>query len=153
MIEISVKLQVYASQDKVWGVISEIDDDPKYWKGIESVRNLSWDHGTIKREVTLFNGNKCNQKIILFPKEGIHVRWIRGPVTGIKDIMLTRNGDATIIEVQISYNLSGAVRLVSRQVLEELRKEAELALQLIKEKVENDAAAKESRLWTDLING
>ena len=155
MIKIDVKLKINASQDMVWDVISKIDNDPKYWKGITSIRKVSKDRNVITREIVLINGTRCYQKVTPFPKEGIHIRWTRGPIVGIKDILLTCNGNVTILEVQMNYKLSGVVRLVPKTVIEELRFEAEQALQLVKEEVEEklDKIKKNEKLWVDLING
>ncbi len=136
MIKIETKMQIVASQEKVWNIISKIDDDPRYWKGITYIRNISKNRNVITREVSLANGSKCNQRITLFPREGIHIRYTGGPMVGIKDILLTGIGNVTIIEVQIDCRLSGVVRLIPKSVLEELQTESEFALQLIKEEAE-----------------
>ncbi|MGI0073439.1 MAG: SRPBCC family protein [Nitrosotalea sp.] len=155
MAEIDVRIQVNAPQEKVWNVISKVDNDPNYWKGITSIRNISKDRNVITREVTLVNGSKSYQKVILFPKEGIHIRFMKGPIIGIKDILLVNNGNVTILEAQLDYKSSGLTRLIPKSILEELQFEAELALQLIKEEVEEKPSRfpKEKRkLWADLIN-
>ena len=155
VIKIDVKLQINTPQEMVWDVISKTDNDPSYWKGITSIRRISKDQNTVTREITLVNGSKCYQKVTLFPKEGIHIRWTRGPLVGIKDILLTCNGNASILEVQMIYKLSGVVRLVPKSILEELRFEAEQALQLIKEEVEKklDKISTDGNLLrVDLIN-
>jgi hypothetical protein len=155
VIKIDVRLQINAPQEMVWNVISKIDDDPRYWSGITSIRKISKDRNVITREVNLINGSKCFQKVTLFQGEGIHIRWTRGPIVGIKDILLTCNGNVTILEVQINYRLSGVVRLVPKSILEELQFEAEQAVQLIKQEVEKKSfnISKENRkLWADLIN-
>ncbi|MGI0073447.1 MAG: SRPBCC family protein [Nitrosotalea sp.] len=138
MIEIDVSLQIDAPQENVWNIISKIDNDPKYWCGISSIRNISKNQDVITRELTLVNGSKCFQKVTLFQREGIHIRWTHGPIVGIKDILLTSNGNVTIVAVQINYRLSGVVRLVPKSILEELQFEAEQALALIKQEVEKN---------------
>jgi hypothetical protein len=145
VIKIDVKLQINAPQEMVWDIISKTENDPKYWKGITSIRKSSKDQNVVTREITLINGSKCHQKVTLFPREGIHIRWTRGPMFGIRDLLLTRNGNVSIIEVQMIYTLSGVVRLVPKSIVEELRFEAEQALQLIKEEAEK----KLDRIYTD----
>jgi uncharacterized membrane protein len=146
VIKIDVRLQINAPQEMVWNVISKIDDDPRYWRGITTVRKISQDRILVKREITLINGTKCYQKVTLFPREGIHIRWTRGPIVGIKDILLTGIGDVTILEVEMNYTLSGVVRLVPKSIIEELRFEAEQALQLIKEEVEKSLTKPQQRM-------
>jgi hypothetical protein len=156
MAEIDVRIKINKPQEKVWNIISKVDNDSNYWKGITSIRNISKDRNVITREVTLVNGTKSYQKVTLFPREGIHIRFTKGPIIGIKDILLVNNGNITILEAQLKYKLSGLTRLVPKNVLEELQFEAELALQLIKDQVEEKPSRfpKEKRkLWSDLING
>ena len=137
VISINVKLQINAPQETVWGIISTIDNDQKYWSRIKSIRNISKNQNHTTRELTTINGSKCFQKITLFHREGIHIRWTRGPMVGIKDIMLTGIGNKTFLNVEINYKLSGVVRIVPKSVLEELQVEAEQALLGIKKEAEN----------------
>ena len=136
MVEVDIMLQVNVPFEKIWNIISKVDNDPNYWKSISCIRNTSRDGNTIIRKVQLSNGSKCQQKITLFPKEGIHVQWMKGPIIGTKDIMLVDNGSTTIIRVQINYKLGKVTRARSTSVLDELQSEAEHALQLIKKQVE-----------------
>lgn len=129
-------LQVNAPFEKMWNIISKVDNDPNYWKSIIRIRNTSRDRNTITREIHLSNGSKCQQKITLFSKEGIHIQWTKGPIVGTKDIMLIDNGSTTIIRIQINYKLGEVAGGGSASVLDELQSEAEHALQLIKKQVE-----------------
>ncbi|MHB8603257.1 MAG: hypothetical protein ACYC9R_11550 [Nitrosotalea sp.] len=145
---------INSTAKKVWSVISAIERDPYFWKGMTRVRNKSRDGNVFTREVILSNSDKCYQKIILFPMEGIHVRWTRGSLTGIKDILLTQVGNQTLLAVEMNYTIKGIAQLRSRYISEELRNEAELALQLIKEDIEKiqPFQSKERKQWADLIH-
>ena len=136
MVEVDIMLQINATFEKVWNIISAVDNDRNYWKEIVRIKNISQDGNVIAREIHLLNGNKCEQRITLFPKEGIHMQWTKGPFSGIKDIMLIDNGSTTIIRVQINYKLERAGNVDSTSVLEELQYEAERALKLIKKEAE-----------------
>lgn len=136
MIEVDIMIQINATFEKIWRIISKVDNDPKYWKGISHIRNISRDGNTIIRKIQLSNGINCQQKITLFPKEGIHIQWTKGPIVGTKDIMLVDNGSTTIIRVQINYKLGEIIRSRSTNILDELQSEAEHALQIIKKQTE-----------------
>ena len=136
MIEITTKIMIDASPNQVWKVISEINKDSEFWKGIMKIRNTSKEGNVINREVTLKNNDKCYQKIILFHMEGIHIRWARGTINGIKDIMITPIGKQTLLKVEMNYKIRGVACLFPRGISEDLLSEAELAMQLIKEEVE-----------------
>lgn len=136
MFEVDVALKVNASLERVWNIISKVDNDRMYWKEISRIKNLTRDRNGLTREAYLANGSKYNQKITFFPKEGIHIRWTRGTVTGVKDIMLIDNGPTTIVRVQINYKHGGAVHIGSTDILKKLRTETESALRLIKREAE-----------------
>lgn len=155
MNEINSKIEINASQEKVWKIISKIDNDPAYWRGITRLRNISKEQNVITRDVFLGGDNKCQQRVILFPKEGIHIKWLRGPITGVKDILLSTRGNMTTLEVQMSYTLSSVVNIFSKNTAKDLQKEVELALELIKEESEGrqqQPALEKRRLWSDLIH-
>jgi len=153
VIEITAKIMINSTVKKVWSVISAIERDPYFWKGMIRVKNKSHDGNVFTREVTLSNSDKCYQKIILFYLEGIHIRWTRGSLIGVKDILVTQIGNQTLLEVQMNYTIKGIAQLRSRHISEELRNEAELALQLIKEEIEKIQSfeIKERKQWVDLI--
>jgi len=144
---------INASIKKVWSVISAIERDPYFWKGMVRVRNTSRNGNVFTREVTLSNSDKCYQKVVLFPMEGIHIKWTRGILVGIKDILITSIGNQTLLEVEMNYTLKGIAQLRSRSISEELRNESELALQLIKEDIEKiqPFQFQERKQWADLV--
>lgn len=133
---IAAKTLVSASANEAWKIISQINNDPQYWKGMMKLRNISKNRNVFVREVILKNGDKCYQKIILFPMDGIHIRWMKGSINGTKDIILTPMGKQTLLQVEMNYKIRGIASLFSREVSEDLRNEAELAIQLIKEELE-----------------
>ena len=155
MVEIIIKLQINAPIEKVWNVISKIDDDPKFWKGTTAIRNLAKNDNVIIREVTIGKVDRCLQTVTLFPKEGIHTRWTKGTITGIKDLMLVPVGNATQLEVALTYKLSGIASFLSGKIAKDLQREADDAVQLIKEKAEgitHDLQMEERKSWADLVN-
>ena len=136
MFEITTKIIINATPSEVWRVVSEIDNDSQFWKGIAKIKNTSKNGNMFNREIILKNSDKCYQKIVLFPMEGIHIRWTEGAINGIKDILITPVGKQTLLHVEMSYKIKGIAGLFPRHISEELLDEAELALQLIKEQVE-----------------
>ena len=65
---IVVQTEINATLEKVWEIISDIDNEPKFWKGTKEVKTLSTEGDTIKREITIaFRDQKCLQEIQLKP--------------------------------------------------------------------------------------
>ena len=101
MATIEVEVEINATVDKVWDVVSDIDNEPKFWKGTKEVKNLSKDGNIVNREIIIaFRDQKCLQEVRLEPKEKIHAKFTKGIITGEKIISLfpkderTRKGSA-----------------------------------------------------------
>ena len=155
MVEIKIRLQINAPTEKVWNIISDINDDPKFWKGTTAIRNLAKDDNVITREVTIGKVDRCLQTVTLFPKEGIHIRWTKGSITGTKDLILVPMSNTTYLEVVLQYKLSGMTRFLSGKITKDLQHEADQAVKLIKEKAEgisHELQMEERKSWADLVN-
>ncbi len=116
----------------VWQTVSDIDNDPYFWKGITSTRNLFKNENTLVREVILGEDNICTQLVTTWPIEKIRVQWIKGVIKGVKEILLISLGDKTLFEVQMNYEFPGIGRSDSRLLAKLFQNEAELAADLIK---------------------
>ena len=155
MVEIDTKIQINAPQENVWKIISKVDNDPAYWKGTTHIRNISKEQNVITRDVFLGKDNKCQQRVILFPKEGVHIKWLKGPIIGIKDILLFAHGNTSVLEAQMNYKIHGVIGLFSKTATKDLQIETDLALQLIKkesEGMQQNTILEERRSWVDLIH-
>jgi len=90
MAKIEFTVEINAPIDKVWEVVSDIDNEPKFWKGTKSVRNISKEGNVVNREITIaFKDKKCLQEVTLYPKEKIHALFTKGIIVGTKTISLT----------------------------------------------------------------
>ena len=49
MAEIQAQVKINAPLDKVWDIISDIDNEPKFWKGTKEVRNISKERNKVNR--------------------------------------------------------------------------------------------------------
>ena len=155
MEEISARIRIDAPPEEVWKVVSDIDNDPQFWDSIIKIRNVSTDGGVVVRDVFIGGDNRCQQRVILFPREGIHVKWTKGPISGVRDTILYTSGTGTRLEIQMRYRLTGVLALFSKNAANYLREEVESALQMIKAKSEGTFRApilEERRMWADLIH-
>ena len=86
---INVEIEINSTIDKVWEVVSDIDNEPKFWKGTKEVKNLSKDENVIKREITIaFRDQKCLQEVRIYPKEKIEAKFTKGIIEGVKTVSL-----------------------------------------------------------------
>ena len=155
MPEIKTAIEINASAEKVWEVVSDLDNDPKFWTSITSIRNISHENNEIKREVTLAKVNKCMQIISLYPKEKIHTEWTKGIIKGTKDLILTPRGNGTYLESVLDYKFSGMAGFLSGKITKDVTIEAQRAVESIKQKaegVDTSLHMEERTHWADMYD-
>ena len=134
-IEISTKIK--SSIDKVWDIISDLDNEVKYWKGTKEIHNISKEGNKIKREVIIaFRDSKCLQEVTLFPKEKIEVLFTEGIIQGTKTISLKPIEDEVLLEAIWDMKLSGMMGMFTGMIKKHVKSGTEQALPTIKEEAE-----------------
>ena len=137
MATIVVQTEINATLEKVWEVISDIDNEPKFWKGTKEVKTLSKEGNTIKREITIaFRDQKCLQEIQLKPKESIRAKFTKGILDGTKVITLIPKSNSVLIETSWDIKLSGMMNMFTAVIKNHIKSGTEQALKSIKEEIE-----------------
>tara|TARA_B100001146_G_scaffold222204_1_gene234168 strand:+ start:17 stop:475 length:459 start_codon:yes stop_codon:yes gene_type:complete len=138
MAEIKTSVIIDSTQEKIWDVISNIDDEPKFWKGTKEVRNISKDENQISREITIaFRDQKCLQEVTIVPKETIRAVFTKGVIVGEKILTLKKFDDSCELEVIWNVKLSGMMGMFTGMIKKHIKSGTEQALQAIKKEVEN----------------
>lgn len=137
MVTIEVSVEISAPRDKVWDIVSDIDNEPKFWKGTKEVRNISKDGDKIIREITIaFRDQKCMQEVKISPKEKIEVEFKKGIIDGTKIINLSSNAEKTTIKATWNIKLTGMMGIFTGIVTNHIKSGTEQALQSIKKEAE-----------------
>ncbi|MDC0437988.1 SRPBCC family protein [Nitrosopumilus sp.] len=137
MATIVVQTEINATVDKVWELISDIDNEPKFWKGTKEVKTLSTEGDIIKREITIaFRDQKCLQEIQLKPKESIRAKFTKGILNGTKIITLIPKSNSVLIETSWEIKLSGMMNMFTAVIKNHIKSGTEQALKSIKEEIE-----------------
>jgi carbon monoxide dehydrogenase subunit G len=137
MAKIQSEVEINAPIDKVWEIVSDIDNEPKFWKGTKSVRNISKEENVVNREITIaFKDKKCLQEVTFYPKEKIHAQFTKGIIEGTKTISLTPEDGFTKLEAIWDIKLSGMMGIFTGMVKKHIQSGTEQALQSIKESLE-----------------
>ncbi|ABK77858.1 conserved hypothetical protein [Cenarchaeum symbiosum A] len=135
--EIRSEVLIEAPLERVWEIVSDIDNEPKFWKGTKEVRNISADGGRISREVTLaFGDKKCTQDVTITPRESIDVLFTGGMIKGTKRVELEPRDGAVALRAIWNIKMGGMIGPFSGIVGRHVRKGTESALHLIKEEAE-----------------
>jgi len=138
MAEIKTSVIINSTQEKIWDVISDIDNEPKFWKGTKKVRNISKEENNISREITIaFRDQKCLQEVTIIPKEQIKAVFTDGVIVGEKILTLKNNGDSYELEAVWDVKLSGMMGMFTGMIKKHIKSGTEQALLAIKKEVEN----------------
>jgi len=134
---IEVEIEIDAAIDKVWDVVSDIDNEPKFWKGTKKVKNLSKNGNTVNREIIIaFRDQKCLQEVKLQPKERIEAKFTKGVLGGEKIISLIPKDEKTILRTVWNIKLTGMMNVFTGMIKKHIKSGTEQAMQKIKEEIE-----------------
>ena len=137
MVQIQSSVDINASLEKVWNIISDLDAEPKFWKGTKEVRNISKQGNVVMREVMIaFKDSKCMQTVTLYPMEKIQAEFTKGVINGTKTIILTPKEGIIHLEAVWGMKLSGMMGMFTGMVKKHIQSGTEQALQSIKQEAE-----------------
>jgi uncharacterized protein YndB with AHSA1/START domain len=118
--EIKASREVSAPIDQVWNVVSDLDNETKYWSTFKAIKNINktainMTANTTEREVTLAAGplgETITHQFVTVNSEQFVVQTniTEGPVTGTRLLTLnpsSSNTNATKIDVLWNVDLSG----------------------------------------------
>ncbi|MFQ5940767.1 MAG: type II toxin-antitoxin system RatA family toxin [Nitrososphaerales archaeon] len=132
MVRIEVNKEIKVPPEKVWEIISDLDNEPKYWYGTKSIKNIKVDGNTITREVIIaFKNSKCMETVVLNPVKSIDIRITDGPMKGTKTITLNQMNDKTKVDVVWDIKLAGMMSMFTGMVKGHIQQGTEDALERI----------------------
>ena len=138
MAEINTSVDITASVDTVWNIISDLDNEPKFWKGTKETRTISKDGNEITREIIIaFRDSKCMQKITLYPKEKIYAEFTQGIIKGSKTLSLKPKENKLTLEANWDIKMSGLAGMFTGMITKHVKSGTEQALESIKLEAES----------------
>ena len=118
--EITATREIPSPIDQVWNVVSDIDNETRYWSTFKAIKNINTipinvTSNTTEREVTIeagpFGDTVTHQFVTVNPEQFvIKTNITEGPVTGTRTLTLTPSSsstNATRIDVLWNVDLSG----------------------------------------------
>ncbi|MGI0073486.1 MAG: type II toxin-antitoxin system RatA family toxin [Nitrosotalea sp.] len=137
MAQIQASIEINAPLEKVWNIISDLDSEPKFWKGTKEIRNITKDGNVVNREVTIaFKDSKCLQTVTIYPKEKIHAQFTKGIIDGTKTISISPQDSKVKLEAVWDIKLTGMMGMFTGMIKKHIQSGTEQALQSIKEEAE-----------------
>jgi hypothetical protein len=86
---INTSRQISAPLDQAWEIISNMDGEPQYLRGLNAVYNVSKKGNALKREVTVDPRDlKGHQTVALYPKKSIELTLSEGPMISTRIVTL-----------------------------------------------------------------
>jgi Polyketide cyclase / dehydrase and lipid transport len=89
---INVTRDISSPADKIWTIISNVDNETQYWPTFKEIKNINVKGNIIEREVTISAGpqnNTSHQIVTLYPEEmKIQTNLTQGFVTGSRTLEL-----------------------------------------------------------------
>ena len=138
MATIDTSVEINASVDRVWDIISDLDSEPKFWKGTKETRIISRDGNVITREIVIaFRDSKCMQKITLEPKERIHAEFTKGIIKGSKTLNLKTKDGNSLLEANWDIKMGGLAGMFTGMIKKHIRSGTEQAIESIKQHAES----------------
>jgi ribosome-associated toxin RatA of RatAB toxin-antitoxin module len=138
MVTINTSREVSAPVDRIWDIVADVDNEPQYWHGTKTVKNISKVGNKIEREVTIaFKDSKCRQTVLLNPQKSIEIMITEGPIRGTKTVTLSPLGNLkTRIDVVWNIKLTGFLGLLTGMMKRHIAEGTEEALDRIAKAVE-----------------
>jgi ribosome-associated toxin RatA of RatAB toxin-antitoxin module len=140
--EIKVSHEISAPVDQIWNIVSDVDNETKYWTTYKTIKNINKINNIIEREVTVTAGPqnaKTHQFVTVNPEQMvIQTNITEGPVTGSRVLTLSPSSDinATKIDVLWNIDMSGIPVIVKGLAKDNFMKTTEEALNRIAQTVE-----------------
>ena len=135
---IDTSIDINAPIDRVWDIISDLDNEPKFWKGTKETKIISRNGNVVTREITIaFRDSKCMQKITIQPKEKIYAEFTKGIIKGSKTLNLKPKDDSSLLEANWDVKMSGLAGMFTGMIKKHIRSGTEQALKSIKQKAES----------------
>ena len=107
--QIHASREASASVDRLWNIISNAVDDPKYWSQIHTMKIIKRTGNTIEADTTVGPFNAKGHVIMtLNPKRSVITNFTKGPVIGTRAVTLSPlSENKTKIDVLWSIDMPG----------------------------------------------
>ncbi|MHB1907397.1 MAG: type II toxin-antitoxin system RatA family toxin [Nitrososphaerales archaeon] len=140
MPKIERSVEIVSSKDTLWEIISDLENEPKYWYGTKEVRTLSMNGNEIDREIVQnFRGHRILQRAVLKPKYEIKIHYLKGIVKGVKIMSIEQiEQQKQRLEVKWDISFSGVYKLMARTIEKHTTEGTTHALERIKQAAETN---------------
>lgn len=138
MAVIQSQIVIGAPVSRVWEIVSDLDSEPKFWRGTKSIKNMGREGNVVEREITLaFRDKVCGQRVTLDPQKSITAEFTHGIIKGSKVVQISENGASTQISVVWDIAMTGLMSMFTSVITRHVRSGTDMALEAIKAEAES----------------
>ena len=139
MATIESEIAIAAPGRRVWEIISDLDSEPRFWRGTKSVENRGTDGDTIVRNITLaFQDRVCGQRVRLEPPTSVIAEFTHGIIRGSKLERIRPDGEsAARLAVTWEIAMTGLMSMFTPVITRHVKSGTEAALEAIKREAES----------------
>ena len=138
MPKIEHTVEINASRDRVWDIISDLDNESRYWHGTRVVENISKNGDVIERNIMQNFGNrKIRQRVILHPKNSVEIQYLKGMTEGVRLLSIESLDESRQrLRAHWDVTFTGMLKLATPMIRSHVEKGTLGALQRIKDAAE-----------------
>jgi uncharacterized protein YndB with AHSA1/START domain len=113
--EIKASREISSPIDQVWNVVSDVDNETKYWSTFKTIKNINMTAinmtaNTTEREVTLVTGplgeTITHQFVTVNPEQFVvETNITEGPVTGTRTLALSPSSNVNTTKIDVLWNV------------------------------------------------
>ena len=137
---IQASTEVNAPVERVWPLLTDLEGEPRFWKGILAVRTLSQSGDIVEREVILaFRNARQRERVYLHPPLRVVHEILEGPMRGTKVVAISAHDEEPGVQLQATWDvtLRGLLKIGSRGVSRHIEEGTRNALERIKQAAES----------------
>lgn len=133
VVKFSTHKIINAKREKIWNIISDVDNDTSYWFGIKKIKNLRKDANSLERETVIaFRKSKCIELVTFSQGNEINFNITKGPIVGNKTLKILEISDQECkLEVIWDVRLQGLMTMFMFIVKKHIIKGTQEALERI----------------------
>jgi hypothetical protein len=144
--KISHTVEIRAPRDRVWEIISDLENEPEYWYGTKEVRTISREGNVVEREITQnFRNHRIRQRAVLRPKDSVEIHYLKGLTEGMKVVSIQATSeDVQLLNAFWDVHFPGIYKLVSPLIRRHIENGTKNALARIKSAAEGTPVSNQS---------